>query len=79
MCWIGRPALWGLAYDGELGVRLALDILEEEFRACMALSGLSSVEQIKLEGPKLLRRVDQTNWRSPGRKNASAFRRTPRL
>ncbi|KAJ9640753.1 hypothetical protein H2204_003042 [Knufia peltigerae] len=62
MCWAGRPVLWGLAYDGERGVKMALDILEEEFRACMALTGMRSVEEIRQYGRSLLRRVSTTPW-----------------
>ncbi|KIW41450.1 uncharacterized protein PV06_07008 [Exophiala oligosperma] len=62
MCWVGRPVLWGLAYDGERGVKMALDILEEEFRACMALTGMRSVEEIRQYGRSLLRRVSTTPW-----------------
>ena len=44
--WIGRPALWGLAYDGQRGVELVLEILREELKGCMALAGCSSIAQI---------------------------------
>jgi isopentenyl diphosphate isomerase/L-lactate dehydrogenase-like FMN-dependent dehydrogenase len=36
---VGRPALWGLAVDGEAGARRALDILTEELRLALALLG----------------------------------------
>ena len=36
---LGRPVLWGLAVDGENGVRAALTLLDEELRTAMALSG----------------------------------------
>jgi isopentenyl diphosphate isomerase/L-lactate dehydrogenase-like FMN-dependent dehydrogenase len=36
---IGRPALWGLAVDGEAGARRALEILTEELRLALALLG----------------------------------------
>ncbi|NXL05635.1 HAOX2 oxidase, partial [Mesembrinibis cayennensis] len=36
---IGRPALWGLAYKGEEGLREVLRILQDEFRLSMALAG----------------------------------------
>ncbi|NXD43918.1 HAOX2 oxidase, partial [Copsychus sechellarum] len=36
---IGRPALWGLAYKGEEGLRDVLRILQDEFRLSMALAG----------------------------------------
>ena len=61
ICWVGRPVLWGLAYDGENGVKSALDILQEEFRACMALTGMRSIDEIRKEGRKMLRTV---SWES---------------
>ena len=36
---VGRPALWGLAVDGEAGARGALEILNEELRSALALLG----------------------------------------
>lgn len=45
-CWVGRPALWGLAYDGEKGVGLMLETLHTEFRRCMQLTGCTKVEDI---------------------------------
>ncbi|XP_071995176.1 2-Hydroxyacid oxidase 2-like isoform X2 [Engystomops pustulosus] len=43
---IGRPVVWGLAYKGEEGVRGVLQILAEEFRLSMALSGCRNVSEI---------------------------------
>ncbi|PVU87950.1 hypothetical protein BB561_006102 [Smittium simulii] len=43
---VGRPVLWSLALDGEKGVDLMFDILNEELRLTMALSGVSNVSQI---------------------------------
>jgi len=45
-CWIGRPAIWGLAYDGQKGVEKCLDILYGEFRRCMMLTGCKEVSEI---------------------------------
>lgn len=45
-CWVGRPALWGLAYDGEKGVELMLEMLHAEFKRCMQLTGCTSVKDI---------------------------------
>jgi isopentenyl diphosphate isomerase/L-lactate dehydrogenase-like FMN-dependent dehydrogenase len=39
---VGRPALWGLAFDGEAGARLALDMLTDELRLALALLGAPS-------------------------------------
>jgi isopentenyl diphosphate isomerase/L-lactate dehydrogenase-like FMN-dependent dehydrogenase len=36
---VGRPALWGLAVNGERGAQLALQILTEELRLALALLG----------------------------------------
>ncbi|XP_039574118.1 hydroxyacid oxidase 2 isoform X2 [Passer montanus] len=43
---IGRPALWGLAYKGEEGLQDVLRILQDEFRLSMALAGCASVSEI---------------------------------
>ena len=47
--WIGRPVLWGLAYDGQRGVERCLKILKDEIRLCMALAGTTRVEDITRE------------------------------
>ncbi|HEX6128576.1 MAG TPA: alpha-hydroxy acid oxidase [Candidatus Limnocylindria bacterium] len=43
---IGRPALWGLAVDGEAGVGRVLDLLTGELEQAMALSGVASVRDL---------------------------------
>ena len=43
---VGRPVLWGLACDGDEGVRRVLDILREELSLAMALAGCRSLEEI---------------------------------
>jgi 4-hydroxymandelate oxidase len=43
---IGRPYVWGLAVDGERGVRDVLDLLRNELELAMALSGRSSIAAI---------------------------------
>jgi 4-hydroxymandelate oxidase len=43
---IGRPALWGLAVDGESGVRRVLDLLREELDGAMALCGAGSLRDL---------------------------------
>jgi 4-hydroxymandelate oxidase len=40
---VGRPYLWGLAVDGEAGVRRVLEILRDELTLAMALAGQPSV------------------------------------
>jgi 4-hydroxymandelate oxidase len=39
---IGRPVLWGLALDGERGVRRVLDLLRDEVDTALALCGAAS-------------------------------------
>jgi isopentenyl diphosphate isomerase/L-lactate dehydrogenase-like FMN-dependent dehydrogenase len=39
---VGRPALWGLAVDGEAGARRAIEMLAEELRLALALLGAPS-------------------------------------
>ena len=43
---VGRPALWGLAYAGEAGVRAVWNILNKELELAMALSGTATVKDI---------------------------------
>uniref|UniRef100_A0A2K6KTQ2 (S)-2-hydroxy-acid oxidase n=1 Tax=Rhinopithecus bieti TaxID=61621 RepID=A0A2K6KTQ2_RHIBE len=43
---VGRPIIWGLAFQGEKGVQDVLEILTEEFRLAMALSGCQNVKVI---------------------------------
>ncbi|MCZ6867196.1 MAG: alpha-hydroxy acid oxidase [Chloroflexi bacterium] len=43
---IGRPIFWGLAVDGEAGVRGVLRILREEIDMTMALCGCPTVDSI---------------------------------
>lgn len=45
--WVGRLPFWGLAYKGQAGVKLGLDILYDEFLLCMALMGCRNVQEIK--------------------------------
>ncbi|KAI0111205.1 FMN-dependent dehydrogenase [Nemania sp. FL0031] len=48
-CFAGRPAIWGLAYGGEKGVELAINLLYDEFKSAMALAGCQSVADISKE------------------------------
>ncbi|RSH84096.1 hypothetical protein EHS25_005341 [Saitozyma podzolica] len=45
-CWVGRPAIWGLAYKGDEGVELALRLLRDELQTTMWLCGCSTVHDI---------------------------------
>ncbi|XP_038051625.1 hydroxyacid oxidase 1-like [Patiria miniata] len=55
---VGRPAIWGLAYDGEKGVEKVLGILKEEFSRAMALCGCSSLSDMT---PDLIVRMPYNN------------------
>ena len=46
MVFVGRPAIWGLAYNGKDGVLKTLDILRKEFDSVMSLSGNTDVSNI---------------------------------
>ena len=43
---VGRPALWGLACDGEAGARRVLELLRDEVELTLALCGCSSPEAV---------------------------------
>ena len=43
---IGRAFLYGLAADGEAGVRRALDIIRAELEVSMALTGVRDVRSV---------------------------------
>ncbi len=43
---LGRPVLYGLAWQGEQGVERVLEIVREEFDLAMALCGIKSVKDI---------------------------------
>ncbi|RJE21100.1 S-2-hydroxy-acid oxidase [Aspergillus sclerotialis] len=48
-CFIGRIAIWGLAYNGQEGVELAIRILRQELAITMALAGCRSIKEIRQE------------------------------
>lgn len=43
---IGRPVLWGLAYNGREGVETVLNTLERELSRTMALAGVTRISEI---------------------------------
>ncbi|MCJ7830226.1 MAG: alpha-hydroxy-acid oxidizing protein, partial [Desulfobacterales bacterium] len=43
---VGRPIIWGLATNGEQGVKQVLDILRKELELAMRLCGCTSVKEI---------------------------------
>lgn len=46
---LGRPVIYGLAYNGEDGVKTALRILRSELDLAMALCGCSSITNVRKE------------------------------
>jgi len=57
--WIGRPVLWGLAYNGQQGVEHCLRLLGDEIKLCMGLAGALTVKEI---GKDYLVRVDRAGF-----------------
>jgi (S)-2-hydroxy-acid oxidase len=43
---VGRPALWGLAADGEAGARRVLELLHDEIKLALALLGCRSAAEV---------------------------------
>jgi 4-hydroxymandelate oxidase len=43
---LGRPILWGLAVNGQAGVRQVLDMLRDELEVAMALCGAATVDNV---------------------------------
>ncbi|KAE8415488.1 FMN-dependent dehydrogenase [Aspergillus pseudocaelatus] len=54
-CFLGRIPIWGLAYNGQSGVQLAVDILQHELRITMALAGCRSISDINRNHLSILR------------------------
>ena len=46
---IGRPVFWGLAVDGEAGVRAVLAMLRDELDATMGMCGRTTVDSVDRE------------------------------
>lgn len=57
--WVGRPALWGLAYKGQAGVELMLKLLGDETKLCMGLAGTTKVSDI---GKEYLVKIDKSGF-----------------
>lgn len=53
---VGKPYLWGLAAGGSEGVIKAYEILKVELDRAMGLLGTGTVDQLKKEGPSLIKR-----------------------
>ena len=43
---IGSPIFWGLSVNGEAGLRHVLQILHDELKVAMGLSGVTSVRKV---------------------------------
>jgi 4-hydroxymandelate oxidase len=43
---VGRPVLWGLAVDGEAGVRDVLKTFASELRRALAFCGVANLEKV---------------------------------
>ncbi|KAL3447320.1 FMN-dependent dehydrogenase family protein [Aspergillus insuetus] len=54
-CFLGRVPVWGLAYDGQQGVELAIKILQMELKTTMALAGCRTVAEIQKSYLSVLR------------------------
>lgn len=50
---VGRPAVWGLAHSGALGVAHALRLLRDELLMAMALCGCTDLHRVRAEPPLL--------------------------
>jgi len=46
---VGRPYIWGLAVNGEIGVTQVIELLREEFKIALGLAGCSRVSEISRE------------------------------
>jgi isopentenyl diphosphate isomerase/L-lactate dehydrogenase-like FMN-dependent dehydrogenase len=46
---IGRAYVWGLAVDGEAGVRKVLELLRDELNSAMTACGCANIAQIRRE------------------------------
>ncbi|KAJ5635136.1 uncharacterized protein N7484_008449 [Penicillium longicatenatum] len=46
-CFLGRIPIWGLAYNGQEGVELAIKILRQELKITMALAGCKTISDIQ--------------------------------
>jgi isopentenyl diphosphate isomerase/L-lactate dehydrogenase-like FMN-dependent dehydrogenase len=45
----GRPMFWGLAVNGEAGMRSVLNILRDELDATMGMCGRTTIESIDMD------------------------------
>lgn len=64
---VGKPYLYGLAAGGTEGVSKAYEILKVELDRAMGLLGTGTVQQLKEEGPDLIRRRPHSSRDYPDR------------
>ena len=57
----GKAYLYGLAAGGKPGVAKAVHILEDELKRAMGLLGCRTVEELKRDGPALIRKINGDN------------------
>ncbi|WP_316860940.1 alpha-hydroxy acid oxidase [uncultured Cohaesibacter sp.] len=55
---MGRPFTWAVTAEGERGVSKLFELLKTEVETTLQLMGLSSLEELKQEGDKLLKFID---------------------
>ena len=55
---IGRPYIWGLAADGEAGVKTVLAMLDAEIRTALALLGCPRIGDLGREHVRFRRQLD---------------------
>ena len=53
---VGKPYLWGLSAGGTEGVMKAYEILHVELDRAMGLLGVATIEELRREGPELIKR-----------------------
>ncbi len=56
---VGRPALWGLAVDGEAGARAVLELLRSEIELGMVLLGCATPDRIGAEHVRVAPRLGE--------------------
>ncbi len=57
LCMVGRPYLYGLAAAGEQGVAKVIDLLAAGLTLTMRLLGVTSLDELRKEGPTLAERA----------------------
>ncbi len=71
-CSIGRPYLYGLAAAGQAGVGHVLKMFEAEMTRTMMLLGVSTIQELRLEGRDLIRHRNEAFTRIHPTENTEA-------